>query len=401
MKYIKSFLLIIITIGFMSSCSTSKSLKLKKDSLVELVKNKYAPDSRVAIFKVKSINKGNTVTYIGETNLKMAKDELFRLSKKKYKTIIDSIKILPDASIGDEIRGIVRLSACNIRSKPKHSAELSTQSILGTPVNIFKKDHGWYYIQTPDGYLGWVDKGGIEVMNKYEQDNWNTSHKIVFTDVYGFVYSKPNNKSRVVSDIVEGGILKLVGESLDKDYWVVSFPDSRVGYVAKKSSMKFEDFVADAKSADANEILNSAYQLMGIPYLWGGTSAKAMDCSGFTKTVYFMNGIQLARDASQQVKYGKKIKIDKKFSKLKPADLLFFGTTREDGSERITHVAIYLGNGKIIHETGEVKIQSLKRGDKDFVEYRLNSLKQVRRIIGYVDEYGIKSLKNVNSYWGK
>jgi cell wall-associated NlpC family hydrolase len=401
MRRSRTILLLLVFVGFLTSCSSTRNLKSKRNSLVELVKKKYAPDSRVAIFKIKAVKKGETIKYVGETNLGEAKDELLELSKNKYRIIVDSIKMLPDAMLEDEIRAVVRLSVCNIRSKPKHSAELSTQAILGTPVKIYKKENGWYYIQTPDGYLGWVDKGGINVMNKYEQENWISSHKVVFTDVYGFVYSKPNIKSKVVSDIVEGGILKLVGESLDKKYWVVSFSDSRVVYITKKSSMKLVDFVKKADNADSNDILNSAYQLMGIPYLWGGTSAKAMDCSGFTKTVYFMNGIQLARDASQQVKYGKKIRIDKKFSKLKPADLLFFGTNRKDGSERITHVAIYLGNGKIIHETGEVKIQSIKRGDKDFVEYRLNSLKQVRRIIGNVDKFGIKSLKSVNSYLSK
>lgn len=401
MKVNKSLFFLILIIGFVSSCSTSKIKKSKVNPFISKIKKKYAPDSRVAIFNIDAVNKGKTITYFGETNLIDAKEELLELSKEKYSLVVDSIKTLPDAMLGNETKAVVRLSVCNMRSKPKHSAELSTQSILGTPVNIYKKERGWYYIQTPDGYLGWVDNAGIKVMTKYEQKNWIEAEKVVYTKVYGSVYSKPDIDSRPISDIVEGGILKLIGESLDKEYWVVSFPDSRVGYLPKESSEKLKYFVKKANHVDADAILTAAYELMGIPYLWGGTSAKAMDCSGFTKTVYFMNGIQLARDASQQVKYGKKIKIDKKLSKLKPGDLLFFGSNRKDGSERITHVAIYLGDGKIIHETGEVKIQSLRPGDPNFVEYRLNSLKQARRIIGNVDKYGIKSLKNVKSYWSK
>jgi cell wall-associated NlpC family hydrolase len=51
-------------------------------------------------------------------------------------------------------------------------------------------------------------------------------------------------------------------------------------------------------------LVATARTLMGAPYLWGGTSAKGMDCSGFTKTIYLMNGLILPRDASQQVHVG-------------------------------------------------------------------------------------------------
>ena len=52
-------------------------------------------------------------------------------------------------------------------------------------------------------------------------------------------------------------------------------------------------------------IVATAYRFFGVPYLWGGTSVKGMDCSGFTKTVYFLNGVLLPRDASQQVARGR------------------------------------------------------------------------------------------------
>jgi len=76
------------------------------------------------------------------------------------------------------------------RSKPKHSSELATQATLGTPVKILKKEGEWYYIQTPDKYLSWVDEGGITVMTDKRFMAWKTSDKVVYTNTYGFSYEE-------------------------------------------------------------------------------------------------------------------------------------------------------------------------------------------------------------------
>lgn len=396
-------LLLFVGLGlFLMSCSTTKTLTYNNSDVIKSIKKEFAPDSRVAVFKVKGVRKGKEIVFSGETTSERAKQMLVEKARTKFKNVninVDNVELLPKVSLGGEVRGVVRLSACNIRSKPKHSSELSTQAILGTPINILKKENSWFYIQTPDGYLGWVDAAGIMPMNNIEQKNWFESDKVIYTEVFGFVYSKPDYNSNTISDIVEGSILKLMGESLDKQFWIVSFPDDRIGYINKKNALVLKDFLNLNSNYSANDIISSAKELMGIPYLWGGTSAKALDCSGFTKTVYFMHGILLPRDASQQVKVGKVIAIDRSFSKLNKGDLLFFGNKRKDGSDRITHVAIYLGNGKIIHETGAVRIQSLIKGDKDFSEHRLNTLMQVRRIIGVGEDQGVKKLIYVKNYW--
>ncbi len=403
MKYSRTFYIstILFFAMLMVSCSTTKTLTYKNNDIIKSIRKEFAPDSRVALFDVKGIKKGHEIVYSGETTSEEAKIKLLAETKARYKkrNIVDNIKVLPAKSIGEKVRGVVRLSVCNIRSKPKHSSELSTQAILGTPVKILKKENSWYFIQTPDGYLGWVDEAGIAPLNKYNQKIWFGAEKIIFTGIYGFVYSEPDEDSNPVSDIAEGGILKLIGESLNKNFWVVGYPDNRVGYLSKKSSAKLKDYLKSKRQYTGSDIEKAAFKLMGIPYLWGGTSAKAMDCSGFTKTIYFMHGILLPRDASQQVKVGKPIAIDKKFSNLRRGDLLFFGRKRKDGSDKITHVAIYLGDGKIIHETGDIKVQSLKRGDSDFAEHRLKTLMQARRIIGYSGKYGVKELTYVKDYW--
>ncbi len=389
--------LLLVLVSFFS-CNITKNISSKQKNIILEVKKEYAPDSRVAVFNIVPEKRDGKIVLKGETNLPEAKEALLNKFTGKKIEFVDEIKILPEEKLGNKTFGVVRLSVCNMRTKPKHPAELASQAILGTPVNILKENHGWYYIQTPDGYLGWVDNASISSLEPAKKKEWMNSPKIIYTDIYGFVYASPDENSEHVSDIVEGGILKLIGESLNKLFWIVAFPDGRVGYISKDKAEKLDKYLREVKNYNSDDILNTAKELMGIPYLWGGTSAKMLDCSGFTKTVYFINGITLPRDASQQVNVGKKIKLDNNFSKLKPGDLLFFGKNRKDGSERITHVAIYMGNGKIIHETGEVKIQSLKRSDPDFVEYRLKSLKQARRIIGYEGQYGIVRTMDIQYY---
>ena len=399
-KLIFGAIVIFIISIFFASCSTSKKLVSTSDDEIAKIKKKYAPDSRVAVFDVALVKKGKTYILKGETDNPKAKEEVVSFLSSKHIEYIDSMVVLPQSKLGDKIYGVVRLSVCNMRKEPRHSSELLTQATLGTPVKVLKKHKSWYYIQTPDRYLGWVDNAGITLMNVKQRKKMLKEAKLIYTDVYGTIFSEPADTAMPVADIVQGGIVKLVGLTIDKKYWIVSLPglESRTAYIEKDKAMPLKKFYKHEADYNGDDIIHSAVKLLGIPYLWGGTSTKMMDCSGFTKTVFFRHGIVLPRDASQQVKVGKKITLNWDLSLLEKGDLLFFGKKREDGSERITHVAIYMGEGKIIHATGEVKIQSLRREDPDFAENRLKTLLQARRIAGFTGQYGIKTIKDTYDY---
>ena len=96
------------------------------------------------------------------------------------------------------------------------------------------------------------------------------------------------------------------------------------------------------------KILETAYTKLGSPYKWGATGPNSFDCSGFTSWVYRQHGISLSRTAQAQSQGG--VAVDR--SNLQPGDLVFFGS----GTGRITHVGIYVGDGKMIHspQTGDV-----------------------------------------------
>lgn len=368
------------------------------NSILSKVKEEFAKDKRTVIFDVTINKKENVFVLEGETNLRVAYKKLTDELDKTTTKYENNITLLPSKKLGVNKFAIVNLSVANLRVKPEHSAEMATQSLLGTAVKVFNKVNGWYQIQTPDNYLGWVDKDGIYLTDLSGVNKWISSKKVIYTNEFGFVYSLPNKNSQRVSDIVMGDLLKVLGK--EDNFVKVEYPNGRVGYIESEFCEDFNTWLNNTVPTEKS-IVETAKKFIGMPYLWGGTSVKAMDCSGFTKTVYFMNGVLLQRDASQQVLTGELVDTKNGFENCKPGDLLFFGTkASENKPEKITHVAIYIGNNEFIHSAGEISIDSFDKNKPNFNEYRLNQFIRAKRILNSLDKNGIYLLKNFGQYKG-
>jgi hypothetical protein len=260
--------------------------------------------------------------------------------------------------------------------------------MLGTPIQIYKQQNNWYYVQLPDGYLGWLDQGALVKITPQEYSDWQVAKKVVVVAPFDLIYSDPGKE--VLSDVVEGNILEAAGQT--DQFQTVKLPDGRTGIINEKSIISYERFI-NIREPLLENILSTAHQFMGRPYLWGGTSGKGMDCSGFTKTIFYLNGLEVPRDASQQVHIGVEIHTDTTLQNLMPGDFIFFGNKKTSSKEeKITHVAIYLGDGKIIHSSDRVQIESLKRGDPDFIEKRLISMVRAKRMLENIGKNGLKKL---------
>ena len=301
------------------------------------------------------------------------------------------------------------LSVINMREDPNYAAELGTQALMGTPVKVHYHDNGyWVNIETPDGYKAWVNEMAIVPIDQARLDAWKTSKRMVVTNYYTFFLDAPRPDANHVSDGVWGDIVEYVGAT--GKYTEVALPDGKHAFVPTADVTELRSWVdsrkavipANAPQNDVEKarqlILETAKTFVGVPYLWAGTSIKGVDCSGFAKTVYFLNGYMLLRNASQQFKTGEPVDVSEGLGNLQPADLVFFGTEATDEKPvRITHVAIYMGDGKIIHSSQVVRINSLIEGEPDYY-----SRKPIRacRILGNQDcDKGVVSIANSNIYF--
>lgn len=376
----------------LATCTSEQTLSVPTTitDTIDAVRQDFAPDKRVAIWEVQPSLEGKTLLLKGQTNLPEAKDQLLSRLDSLRQNWIDSIELLPNTQkLGNQTYGIVNLSTCNIRSQARHSGELATQSTLGTILKIWDKTEDWYRVQTPDGYLGWLDAGGFVLKTPEQISDYQLSDRVLYLPSTGFSYESASKDGTKVSDLLAGNILERIGtQGL---FTKVKYPDNRTAFVATNELMAWDDWLA-TRAPHAENIIKTAKEMLGRPYLWGGTSGKAFDCSGFTKTVFYLNGLILPRDASQQVHVGKPLKIDD-IGELQTGDLLFFGrAATPNEKEKITHVAIYLGNNKIIHAAGRVKIESLNPSDPNFAPDRLATFVRATRPLEQPEDFNIQSL---------
>jgi cell wall-associated NlpC family hydrolase len=289
--------------------------------------------------------------------------------------------VLPDPTIEGKTWGVISHSVANVRYEANYSSEMATQLLMGTPIQLLEKRSYWYRIVTPEGYHAWVTVGSVQKMDEQELNAWKASDRLIITTYYTLFRERADLTSPVVSDGVWGNIVEKAGEQ--GSYFKVKIPNGKIAFIPKKDAVPFNSWIA-SRNATAENIIATGKAFMGFPYLWAGTSIKAMDCSGFVKTILFLNGVITRRDASQQAKVGDDVNIEEFPGDLQPGDLLFFGRkATEERSERITHVGIYLGEGRFIHAATNVHTNSLIPDAEDFYD---GTLVRAKRIINKADE---------------
>lgn len=289
--------------------------------------------------------------------------------------------------------GVAINSVANLRAKPSHPSELVTQVLLGMSVKLLNKENDWLQVQTPEGYIGWITSGSLQLQTIVEHNSYLKKPKIIVTSNYGLSYSEPTSASEPVSDIVIGNML-VVDDTL-KDYYSVKYPDGRKACIQKQDACMVDDWLTKIEITK-DRIVSTAKQFMGVPYLWGGTSSKGLDCSGFVKLVYFMHGILAMRDASQQVMHGFEVDAADNFNLLQKGDLVFFGEriTEKRLIEKIVHVGIYIDDRKFIHASENVHISSFDPADSLYDEFNTNRYLRTMRYIGNEGSPGIEMISS-------
>lgn len=328
-----------------------------------------------------------------------------RNNMKKILISLAAAVIALSAGAQEKRMAVVGTSTCYMRLQPDYESALETQELMGTVVEIVEEKGYWREIESPQPYKAWTTEKTLVEMTPEQLREYQEAPKYIFTAPYGHVYTTPTkNNPSAICDLVGGDVMRVAPKikgsaspSGKHGKWVqVILPSGRRGWVPKKDVRPLEDRI-DIRMGDSAEglvspekmeaVIHDAYELRGVPYLWGGMSSKGVDCSGLVRICFLMNDILLPRNATQQVKCGKEIEVPRKdtegltevqvkeaydaekareaIKNLVRGDLVFFGNTETKG---ITHVGIYLGNGEMIHASHLVRVNSLIPGEENYYE---------------------------------
>ena len=252
--------------------------------------------------------------------------------------------------------GICDLAFFPLRKEGNHRSEMVSQVLFGEIYSVLEQKDDWMLIELDfDSYQGWIDRKLFCRVSENFLDKYRIE-KAVYTTAW---YQQTGSKHQFITTGF-GSRLPLwdgLTFNLNGDEFFVR------GVVHREDT-----------EMNLDELLSIAVSLTGVPYLWGGRSVFGIDCSGFVQSIFKFKSIRLPRDASQQVHNIS----PKSFAEASKADLCFFSNDRGD----ITHVGIILEEGKVIHASGKVRIDSIdEKGiyNKDLSEYthRLHSLRSL------------------------
>ncbi|MEN6316098.1 MAG: SH3 domain-containing protein [Clostridiaceae bacterium] len=280
--------------------------------------------------------------------------------------------LLTGVSYADAVKtGIVTGDVVNLRAQANTSSKILKQLVKGTKVSIVESEKDWYQVSYNDS-TGWISGNYILIRDE------SISAGVVTGSVVN-VRSKPDTSGEILTKLNKGARVDIFEQS--GDWYRISIGEDRYGWIHKDYiSIRNEsvsrgtadtaasiqsDATADQKATQENqnnasiadsektealrqEIIAYAKTLLGIKYVYGGSSKKGFDCSGFVGYVFEHFGISLERSSKDMGNNGKTVKK----ADLKPGDLVFFDTN--GGLNAINHVGIYIGNNKFIHASSGV-----------------------------------------------
>lgn len=234
------------------------------------------------------------------------------------------------------MNAICPLAQVPVRFEPSDRSEMVTQILFGETFSILEEKANWILIRLHmDNYEGWIDrKQSLPVSDEFIEKIKSHSDHVV-AEKTADCYCK-NDSTHVL--LGRGCSLPLLANNTFQLGHRVYTTISKAKIIPKKFN--------------AAKITATALDYLNTPYLWGGRSIMGIDCSGMVQIVYHTCGLDLPRDSAQQANYGEALDF---VDEALPGDLAFF----DNPSGEIIHVGIIIEAGKIIHASGQVKIDKI------------------------------------------
>lgn len=282
-----------------------------------------------------------------------------RLKRAGYELeLIDQVTYLPESFPDGKGYALVIAPSVMGRYKPVDVKQEGTEMLFGEPVRLIRELEKYYQVQSSTGYLGYVPKHSLRPVTLAEWNRYHVGAQAIFP------------KNVTLDDgttFALGTRLPYLGE--DK----LLLPSGEEQIIARDHYRIVDPILNPIRS----EIIEDGKAFLGLPYVWGGRSSEGVDCSGFVMQTFSLSNIYLPRDTDEMANTGRIIGLPGWMDALLPGDLLFF-----TGSRRlVTHVAIYMGDGKVIHSLGKgVQIQSMNPDHDDFAPRLLETFIFAKRM---------------------
>ena len=245
-------------------------------------------------------------------------------------------------------KATVTATSLNVRSGAGTSYSVITKLSKGTVVDVIESaSNGWKKIKTSNGTTGWVSGDylttGSAGNSSTDNSTSQTSYKAtVNTDSLNMRKGAGTSYS-VITKLSKGTVVDVL-ESASNGWKKIKTSNGTIGWVS--GSYLANGVVEQPSTPSTNKVqavIDLAHKQLGKPYVWGAEGPNSFDCSGLIYYVYKnAAGITLPRTSSAQYSAG--VAVSR--SNLKAGDLIFSST---DGTGNITHVAIYVGDGQMIH----------------------------------------------------
>ena len=246
-----------------------------------------------------------------------------------------------------------------VRQEPSESSEQLTQLLFGEVCEVLDRLPRWTKIRsTLDGQEGWVD---FKMLTSASNLSPLTSHlpaTVVATPIAIATAMETGEELMLTLGTRLPNYAHGTFEVLGKQYLIdPSSVNTALSTARIASDLQPQGRSTDIVDLQRSDLITIAQSLLNAPYLWGGKNAMGMDCSGFTQVVYATQGINLLRNAREQMTQGELIP---SLAEAQPGDLAFFDhADRDPNATNISHVGLLLDNKTIIHCSGCVHVDDI------------------------------------------